>query len=30
MKKKLEIDFVNDSTKILEEYNEMLLESKEK
>lgn len=30
MKKELEINFYNDSTKILEEYNEMLLEKQEK
>jgi hypothetical protein len=29
-KKKLEIDFYNESTKVLEEYNEMLAERKEK
>jgi hypothetical protein len=29
-KKTLEINFYNDSTRILEEYNEMLLEKKEK
>ena len=29
-KKSLEINFYNDSTRILEEYNEMLLEQKEK